>query len=377
MTPAILHEPRSGEATEGKNPAITPVAGLHGHPSDGVLMDRALALAARSPLADPNPRVGCVLVADDGRIVGEGWHHGAGTPHAEVEALSAAGPDAAGATAYVTLEPCNHHGRTGPCAQALLRADVRRVVYAQADPNPAASGGAASLAAGGVEVLGGVRVGEAARLNEAWTFSVTRGRPFVSWKVAGTLDGRAAAADGTSAWITGPQARLDVHGLRSDCGAIVVGTGTVLADDPRLTVRRPDGTNAPRQPVRVVVGHRAIPGDARVLSSEAPTLLLREDPVGVLARLQEAGIRHVWLEGGATLAAAFLTAGLIDEIVAYIAPALLGSGPPLVGGLGIATLADAHRYALVDVTRLGDDVRLTLRPLPAPSEPQQPNPGKE
>jgi len=157
----------------------------------------------------------------------------------------------------------------------------------------------------------------------------------------------------------------------------VVGTGTVLADDPRLTVRGPDGTNAPRQPVRVVVGHRAIPGDARVLSSEAPTLLLREDPVGVLARLHEAGIRHVWLEGGATLAAAFLTAGLVDEIVAYIAPALLGSGLPLVGGLGIATLADAHRYALADVTRLGDDVRLTLRPLPDPSEPQQPNPGKE
>lgn len=377
MTPGILDEARSDEATAGKHPAITVVAGKHGCPRDGVMMDRALGLAARSPLADPNPRVGCVLVADDGCIVGEGWHHGAGTPHAEVDALRAAGPDAAGATAYVTLEPCNHQGRTGPCAQALVRAGVRRVVYAQADPNPAASGGAATLAAGGVEVLGGVRVGEAARLNEAWTFSVTRGRPFVSWKVAGTLDGRTAAADGTSAWITGPLARLDVHRLRSHCGAIVVGTGTVLADDPRLTVRRPDGTNEPRQPVRVVVGHRGIPADARVLSSEAPTLLLREDPAGVLTRLQEAGVRHVWLEGGATLAAAFLTAGLIDEIVAYIAPALLGSGPPLVGGLSIATLADAHRYALADVTRLGDDVRLTLRPLPAPTEPHQPNPGKE
>ncbi|HEY3410415.1 MAG TPA: bifunctional diaminohydroxyphosphoribosylaminopyrimidine deaminase/5-amino-6-(5-phosphoribosylamino)uracil reductase RibD [Propionicimonas sp.] len=340
-------------------------------------MDRALSLAARSPLADPNPRVGCVLVDDDGRIVGEGWHHGAGTPHAEVEALNAAGPDAAGATAYVTLEPCNHHGRTGPCAQALRRAAVRRVVYAQADPNPLASGGAAALAAGGVEVLGGVREGQAARLNEAWTFSVTCGRPFVTWKVAGTLDGRTAASDGTSAWITGPEARLDVHRLRSQCGAIVVGTGTVIADDPRLTVRHPDGSDASRQPVRVVVGHRDIPADARVLSSEAPTLRLREDPVGVLAHLHAIGIRHVWLEGGATLASAFLIAGLIDEVVAYIAPVLLGSGTPLVGGLGVRTLTDAHRYALADVTRIGDDVRLTLRPLHDLSEPQQLNPGKE
>ena len=219
-----------------------------------VCMDRALALAARSPLADPNPRVGCVLVTVDGRIVGEGWHRGAGTPHAEVVALRAAGSDAAGATAFVTLEPCNHQGRTGPCVQALLRAGVRRVVYGQTDPNRPAAGGAAALAAGGVDVLGGVRAGEATQLNEAWTFSVTRGRPFVTWKVAGTLDGRTAAADGTSMWITGPQAQLDVHRLRADCGAIVVGTGTVLADGPRLTVRSPDGRKAARQPVRVVVG---------------------------------------------------------------------------------------------------------------------------
>ena len=361
MSPTILEDRRSADATTSAHESA---------------MDRALMLAARSPRADPNPRVGCVLVDDDGRIVGEGWHHGAGTPHAEVEALSGAGPDAAGATAYVTLEPCNHHGRTGPCAEALLRAGVRRVVYAQADPNPPASGGAATLAAGGVEVLGGVRAAEAALLNEAWTFSVTHGRPFVTWKVAGTLDGRTAAADGTSAWITGQPARLDVHRLRSRCGAIVVGTGTGLADDPRLTVRRPDGTEAPRQPVRVVVGRRPIPADARVLSPDASTLLLADDPAGVLARLQEAGVRHVWLEGGATLAAAFVTAGLVDEIVAYLAPVLVGSGSPLVGDLGVATLADAHRYALVDVRRLGDDVRLTLRPLPDLSEPQ-PNSGKE
>lgn len=339
-------------------------------------MERALALAARSPLADANPRVGCVLVTADGRTVSEGWHRGAGTPHAEVVALRAAGPDAAGSTAYVTLEPCNHQGRTCPCTQALLEAGVRRVVYAQADPNPTASGGAATLSRSGVEVLGGVRAAEAAHLNEAWTFSVTRGRPFVTWKVAATLDGRTAAADGTSAWITGQPARLDVHRLRSRCGAIVVGTGTVLADDPRLTVRRPDGSTAARQPVRVVVGRRPIPATAKVLSPEAPTMQLRDDPAGVLAHLHDRGIHHVWLEGGATLAAAFIAAGLVDEVVAYLAPALLGSGTPLVGDLGIATLADAHRFALLDVTRLGDDVRLTLRPSSHPSQ-SPPNPGKE
>ena len=344
---------------------------------DSAFMGRALALAARSPLGDPNPRVGCVLVDHDGRVVGEGWHHGAGTSHAEVEALDAAGSSASGATAYVTLEPCNHHGRTGPCTQALLRAGVRRVVFAQADPNPSASGGARTLAESGVAALGGVRADDAARLNEAWTFSVTHGRPFVSWKVAGTLDGRTAAADGTSAWITGPQARADVQRLRTHCGAIIVGTGTVLADDPHLTVRLPDGTNAPRQPLRVVVGRRAIPAGARVLSSEAPTLLTQDAPAGVLTQLHHRGVHHAWLEGGATLAAAFLTAGLVDEIVVYIAPALLGSGAPLVADLGVATIADARRFALGDVTRLGDDMRLTLRPLLSSSEPHQPNTGKE
>lgn len=346
MGPIILTERHAAEATDRTHTS---------------LMDRALSLAVRSPVADPNPRVGCLLVNDVGTVVSEGWHRGAGTPHAEVDALAAAGSFATGATAYVTLEPCNHHGRTGPCAEALLGAGVRRVVYAQADPNPHASGGAVTLARGGVEVIGGVLADRATLLNEAWTFSVTQRRPFVTWKVAGTLDGRTAAADGTSAWITGPAARRDVHRLRARCGAIVVGTGTVLADDPRLTVRRPDGTNAARQPLRVVIGRRPVPEHARVRSADAPTLLLQDDPDAALARLQERGIHHVWLEGGATLAAAFVAAGLVDEIVAYLAPVLLGSGAPLVGDLGIATLTDARRYALADVTSLGDDVRLTLR----------------
>jgi len=283
MGPTTTHQ-RSADAANGGT------ADCSRH--DRLQMGRALALASRSPAADANPRVGCVVVAADGRVVGEGWHRGAGTPHAEVDARGHAGPDAAGATAYVTLEPCHHHGRTGPCSGALLRAGVRRVVYAQADPTALASGGAAALAASGVEVSGGVRADEATRLNEAWTFSVTQGRPFVTWKVAGTLDGRTAAVDGTSAWITGEQARRDVHRLRAECGAIVVGTGTVLGDDPRLTVRRPDGTPAPRQPLRVVVGRRPIPADARVRSPEAPTLLLDDDPEGVLARLHDRGVHH-------------------------------------------------------------------------------------
>lgn len=324
---------------------------------------RAIALALRSPLPDPNPRVGAVLVSADGRVVGEGWHHGAGTPHAEVEALREAGPAARGATAYVSLEPCNHTGRTGPCALALLEAGVARVVYAQPDPDPTAAGGGETLRAAGVAVRGGLLAAEAEQVNRAWTRAVRLGRPFVTWKVAATLDGRTAAADGTSQWITSAPARADVHRLRASCGAVVVGTGTALADDPRLTVRTADGTPAERQPLRVVLGDRPVPSDARLHSDEAPTLLLPgHDPRGALTTLAGEGIRHVWLEGGATLAAAFLRAGLVDEVVAYLAPVLLGAGRPLVADLGIGTLSDAIHLDLVDVCRVGPDVRLTLAP---------------
>lgn len=324
---------------------------------------RAIELAGRSPLPDPNPRVGAVLVAPDGRVVGEGWHHGAGTPHAEVEALRAAGAEARGATAYVSLEPCNHTGRTGPCASALLEAGVSRVVYAQPDPDPAAAGGGETLRAAGVAVSDGLLAAEAEAVNRVWTRAVRLGRPCVTWKVAATLDGRTAAADGTSQWITSPEARADVHRLRAGCGAVVVGTGTALADDPRLTVRDADGTLAARQPLRVVLGDRDVPAGARLHSDEAPTLFLPgHDPSAALATLGRAGIRHVWLEGGATLAAAFLRAGLVDEMVVYLAPLLLGSGRPVVGDLGIGTLADALHLELVDVTRVGTDLRLTLAP---------------
>lgn len=330
---------------------------------DVAYLRRAIELAGNSPLADPNPRVGAVLVAPTGEVVGEGWHHGAGTPHAEIEALRAAGDAARGATAYVSLEPCNHTGRTGPCALALVEAGVARVVYAQPDPNPAAAGGAETLRAAGVPVVGGLLVEESELVNEQWTRAVLLGRPFVTWKVAATLDGYTAATDGTSQWITGPEARADVHAQRARCDAIVVGTGTALADDPRLTVRRPDGTLAERQPLRVVIGDRPVPEGARLHSDEAPTLVIPgHDPQEALAVLDRAGVRHVWLEGGATLAAAFLREGLVDEVVAYVAPMLLGAGRPLVGDLGIDTLDAALHFELVDATRVGTDVRITLAP---------------
>ncbi len=328
---------------------------------DEAHMRAALALARRGPVPDPNPRVGCVLVAD-GRVIGEGYHRGSGTPHAEVAALSAAGGQSTvGATAYVTLEPCAHHGRTGPCAEALIAAGVVRVVYAQADPNPDASGGGALLRRHGVQVEDGLLADDAVAVNRAWTIAMRRGRPMVTWKVAGTLDGYAAAADRTSRWITGAKAREDVHRLRGEVGAVMVGTGTVLADDPALTVRLP-GHDGP-QPLRVVIGRTALPPQSRVLDASAPHLVITEhDPDGALKTLWSRRIRHVLLEGGPTLAAAFLRAGLVDEVVAYIAPKVLGEGLAVLGSLGVGTIADAATMELLDVRRLGDDVRLVLRP---------------
>ena len=327
-------------------------------------MRRALALAA-SPDAPvgPNPRVGCVLLSADGLVVGEGHHRGAGTPHAEIDALRAAGDAARGATAVVTLEPCDHTGRTGPCSVALLDAGVVRVVHAQSDPNPVAAGGARRLREAGVEVVGGVLAEQAEALNETWTFAMTHGRPFVTWKAAATLDGRVAAADGTSRWITSSAARADVHALRARCDAVVVGTGTVLVDDAHLAVRR-DGVTASRdtQPLRVVVGLRDIPPTARVRDDSAPTLVLRErDPHAVLAALAARDCQHVLLEGGPTLAAAFVRAGLVDAVRWYVAPALLGSGEPALADSGIDSLSAALRLRVVDVARVGDDVRIDAR----------------
>lgn len=331
-------------------------------------MRRALELA-RSPgvPTGPNPRVGCVLLGDDGGTLGEGFHRGAGTPHAEVDALRGAGDRARGATAVVTLEPCSHTGRTGPCTEALIEAGVRRVCYAQADPNPVAAGGAAALAAAGVDVEGGLLEERAHAVNRTWSFAMRHGRPFVTWKLASTLDGRIAAADGSSRWITSRAARDDAHRLRAECDVILVGTGTVLVDDPQLTVRGSDGEPTAMQPLRAVMGHRPIPGSHRVLDDAAETTVLAtHDPTAALQELYRHDRQHVLLEGGATLAAAFLTAGLVDEVVAYVAPALLGTGTPSVGELGIETIADMVRFAIGDVSTIGQGseacVRITMSP---------------
>ncbi|MCV2395144.1 bifunctional diaminohydroxyphosphoribosylaminopyrimidine deaminase/5-amino-6-(5-phosphoribosylamino)uracil reductase RibD [Actinotalea sp. M2MS4P-6] len=326
---------------------------------------RAVELAARGPAHGPNPQVGAVLLDRDGRVLGEGWHRGAGTAHAEVAALAAAraaGHDVAGATAVVTLEPCDTTGRTGPCTRALLEAGVARVVHAVADPSPA-GGGAARLRTAGVEVESGLLDDAVEDQLEVWLTSVRRGTPWVTLKMATTLDGRVAAQDGTSRWITSAESRAHAHGVRARVDAIAVGTGTVLADDPALTVRSAEDRAADHQPLRVVLGDRAVPAGARLRGEGGELVQVPgHDPARAVALLAGRQVRHVLVEGGPTVAAAFLRAGLVDEVHAYLAPALLGDGPAAVGPLGIATIAQALRLRTVDVHRLGPDVLVVARP---------------
>ncbi|MGZ4619789.1 MAG: bifunctional diaminohydroxyphosphoribosylaminopyrimidine deaminase/5-amino-6-(5-phosphoribosylamino)uracil reductase RibD, partial [Frankiaceae bacterium] len=304
----------------------------------------------------------------------------AGGPHAEVVALGAAGERARGGTAVVTLEPCAHTGRTAPCTSALIDAGVRRVVVAVVDPDPVAAGGAGVLRAAGIDVEVGVGAREAEAVNEHWLHAVRTGRPFVTWKYAASLDGRVAARDGSSRWITGSGARADAHRLRAACDAVLVGVGTVLADDPELTVR--DAPSPRGQPLRVVLDSRGrTPTDARVRNGSARTLVLTVaevpsspggcglDLTAVLRVLADREMRRVLVEGGPTVAGAFVDAGLVDEVVAYVAPALLGGPPayPALAGRGAATIAGIHRLRIVDVERLGADLRVTGRPVP-PSE---------
>jgi len=323
--------------------------------------------AARTPSqrVSPNPRVGCVLLDPTGALIAAGHHRGVGTPHAEADALDRAGAAAEGATAVVTLEPCHHDGRTGPCTAALIAAGVARVVYAVDDPNPLAAGGAATLRTAGLDVEGGVLAEEAYAINERWLIAIARGRPYVTWKYAASLDGRSAAADGTSAWITSPESRRDANRRRADADAVVVGSGTVLADDPRLTVRDDAGEPTPyeSQPMRVVVGSREIPDAARIWDDTAPTIQIRTHDIdAALVALHDLEVRHAWLEGGPRLAGAFVAAGAVDEVVGYVAPALLGAGSAAVEQAGINTIADIRRFTLRDVTRIGPDVRIIARP---------------
>lgn len=358
--------------------------------ADITAMRRAITLAARGlGSTSPNPVVGCVVLDAAGHQVGEGFHQRAGGPHAEIHALRAAGDGARGGTAYVTLEPCNHTGRTGPCAQALVEAGVARVVYAVGDPNPQATGGADTLRAAGIKAEQGLLADEAAAGNTAWLTSVRLGRPYVVWKYAATLDGRIAAADATSRWITSPESRADVHRLRAEADAVVVGSGTARTDDPQLGAR---GVEGAVQPLRVVVdtGATAVRPGARVLDDTAPTLIAVADdadtrrlPEGAVLRLPRAatgpgldvpallaalygrGIRSVLLEGGPTLAGSFVAAGTVDKVVGYLAPVLLGAGPAALADAGISTIAEALRLDVTETVRIGPDLRITAVPGPA------------
>lgn len=327
-------------------------------------MARALELALHGPRG-LNPQVGAVILSPDGAVLAEGWHRGAPTPHAEVDALSKLAPGAArGATAIVTLEPCNHTGHTGPCSLALIDAGISRVLYAVDDPGVVSGGGAERLRAAGIEVVGGVRGDEGRALLDSWLTVQRLGRPHVTVKWAQSLDGRAAAADGTSQWITGPAARADVHRRRAAADAIVAGTGTILADDPALTARDADGALSAAQPVPVILGTRETPADAAVRRHpRTPLFYGGDDLYAMLADLRERGVQRVFVEGGPTLASAFVRTGIADEIVAYVAPVLLGGDRLVVGDIGVRTIAEAKRHALTAVQQLGEDVLLVLRPI--------------
>ncbi|MCT9002738.1 bifunctional diaminohydroxyphosphoribosylaminopyrimidine deaminase/5-amino-6-(5-phosphoribosylamino)uracil reductase RibD [Microbacterium memoriense] len=326
-------------------------------------MRRALTLARNGPRG-LNPQVGAVLLSPAGDVLAEGWHRGAGTPHAEVDALSQLTPEAVrGATAVVTLEPCNHSGRTGPCADALIAAGVTRVVYAVTDPGRASAGGGAHLRTAGVDVESGVLEEEGRALLNSWLTVQQLGRPHVTVKWAQSLDGRGAADDGSSQWITGPQARADVHARRSAADAIIVGTGTLLADDPALTARQPDGSLYERQPRPVIIGTRATPQEAQVRRHPLPFIQDEGDDLpDLLDRLRELGIHRVFIEGGPSVASSFVRANLVDEVLIYLAPTLLGGSRVALADIGVETIAQQRRLAVSSVTSLGDDLLVLAHP---------------
>ncbi len=355
-------------------------------------MRRALVLAARGLCTtDPNPRVGCVVVRD-GQLVGEGWHERAGQGHAEVRALAVAGAAANGATAYVTLEPCAGTGRTPPCTEALRGARVARLVYAATDPDPIMRGGAGNLRAAGIDVAGGLLEAEARQLNVGFFRRLEHGLPWVRMKLAASLDGRTALANGASRWISGEAARADVQQYRARSSAVLTGIGTVLADDPALNVRLPGAT---RQPLRVLLDTSLrVPPGARLFANAGRTLVmtaatdarrrtaLERDGVqveqlaraagaglelrAVMRRLAELQCNEVWVEAGATLSGALLSAHLVDELVLYLAPCLLGpDARPLAELPAINALTDRLTLAYSECVLLGDDLRITAQPRPA------------
>jgi len=318
-----------------------------------VAMRRAVVLAAQGAgRTGSNPVVGAVILDSNGSIVAEGFH--AGGDHAEVVAIKAAKEIPAHATIVVTLEPCNHTGKTGPCTEAIIDAGIKRVVYAVTDPNPIAAGGRARLEAAGIEVIHGVVENEARWVNRAWLQVQAKRRPLYIWKVAATLDGKTAAADGTSKWITGEESRAYVTRLRRESDAILVGTGTVIADDPELV---PHDGDSSKNPLRVVVGKRDLSAGAKVLDSQAETFHHQSRDFNQLNEaLLNKGIKQVLVEAGSELGTAMFRANLIDEIVLIQAPTLLGSGRSFIGDLGIKTLADRQDLELISHSVLGKDL---------------------
>ena len=325
-------------------------------------MRRALELALLGPAWGVNPQVGAVILDPSGAILAEGYHRGAGTAHAEVDALSKLSVVPAGSTAVVTLEPCNHTGKTGPCAQALVDAGISKVVYAVTDPGQASSGGSETLRAAGVEVVSGLLEAEGLSLIEKWMWFASHGTPWVTLKWASSLDGRAAANDGTSKWISGLESRAESHLRRSNADAILVGTGTVLADDPELTARMPDGSLYSHQPLRVVIGSSALPPDARVFNESAETLVLNtHDLASVLATLGARGVKELWVEGGPTVASKFVSSGLVNEYLVYLAPKVLGGSRVALQDVGVGSMPEAVELRFESVTQLGADILIRAR----------------
>jgi diaminohydroxyphosphoribosylaminopyrimidine deaminase/5-amino-6-(5-phosphoribosylamino)uracil reductase len=321
-------------------------------------MRRAIELSLNAPEFNANPRVGAVLVDDAGNIVAEGWHRGVGTPHAEVDALSKVS-DATGLTAIVTLEPCNHTGTTGPCAQALIAAGIKRVVFAAFDPGNSEGGGRFTLEQAGIEVVGPILADDYFPILKPWIINKIEQRPYVVIKYASSLDGRVAAEDKTSKWITGSVAREDVHVRRAKSQAIMAGTNTIQLDDSELTARKVDGSLYESQPLRVVVGERDLSPNLRVFNNVAETIQLKShDLTAVLASLYSRGIRQVFVEGGATLQSELIRLGLADEFLIYLAPKLIGGSQTATQNIGVSTIGEAIQLRFIETKTLGEDILL-------------------
>lgn len=331
-------------------------------------MRRALELALIGPAHGVNPQVGAVILDEKNNIVAEGCHKGSGTNHAEVEAIAALRKKLgvemvpAGYTAVVTLEPCNHTGKTGPCSQALLDAGISRVVYAVSDPGEDSSGGGDYLRQSGVEVVEGVCASDAEEQARVWITAIRLKRPYVTLKWASSLDGRTAANDGSSKWISSSASRLDGHRRRSEVDAILVGTGTAVEDDPELTARDENGDYFEHQPLRVVLGDRELPSDLKVFNDKAETIHLRTRNVhGALAELFARGVKHVWVEGGPNVASDFVKLGLVDEFVIYLAPVLLGGEKVALRDIGVGSMSEAKEIEIVEQKLLDSDLFIRAR----------------